>query len=1543
MTKTTNVLRIPCLLVLAFMTFLGLATSSVHADTYQYTIEAGSYEMVDAGDGYQEIRMEGFGQLLDPGKPKLPSRIFVVAIPPGARADSVEVVGNGLTELPGTYNITPAPMVSALDATESELEEIRATYDQTVEEAYASDEDYPITEGEFKNQGGYRKYNLVQVRFSPFQYRAKSGRLFSYSSATVTVNYSTASAVSSEEGVDAQGAGLIQDWLPEVEKQASEILENYDEAQGWYPAPAEGEIDSAIGLYEFVIITTEALVDAVQPLVDWEKSKGRTVYVATTTEIQTLYPTSDLQRAMRYWLRYRYPSTEWGITDVCLVGDLSHVPMRYCSPGGAGTSTVPTDLYYAELTDTDSLSWDDDWDGYFGEYGQDTIDFVQEVNVGRIPWSDFATVEAICLKIAEYDWSNYMSGYKNNVLFNMAYFWWDTDGAVLSELLLGRPEFSDMTPYRIYERSVYNPGSVTHRWSTYTANAYMTASYSPFVAHWASSTNYGFVNWLGHGSSVSASYHCGDGLSCWNFIHRDDTTSLDDDYPAIVYSDSCSTAYPDTNSLGRNVMKQGGVAFVGSSRVAYGAHGWNDPSDGNCESLHYEFATRVAGRYGVYTVGRCFRNALYMMTHSWGWDTSWLQAFEWTLFGSPDMRAAAAQPALPNLTYNYKPDWPYPIVPRSAGGATDMYCPVTATLPGNTSDTYLNWSWQNSGALAAPPARLYHYMDGYNYAYTPRTLAAGVSDTTMNWNYGPTIKGGRHTLWYEADGNEVVWESNEYDNCWGRQFVWSPLALSDDTPIYRSAGPDADAWGCGGVYFNNDGFSFYVNSVHPNKWWSAVGVLPYSSAADYDLRLYDIGDYTGSEAGFGGGYLEYSMGGGDDSDFVIVNDNTADAGTYTVGAINSNNNAYGYHIEEATSTKIYAGSNGPYSMSSTAVLDIYEYYMYPAGDYGFKLVQTAGTCDLGMSLYDDETVYCKKTEYMTGGYANTYGDGADEYMRVTIPDEGYHGLVVWKADSSDYAKTSTYNIKVGPCATPSALIGPSPANGATDVSVDTDLDWADSTDTEYYEVWLNEAGSGWVHLGNTETSSWSLPTLNEATHYDWFIAANNICGTRIYVYWDFTTEDNTAPTPNPMTWATEPYETSTSAISMVATTASDPTPPITYYFLFTSSPTGGTGGTSSGYISSTSYTDSGLLTNHQYGYRVYARDGSLNLTSPSGVSYDYTDIETPTGITFGTKTATSIQARSTNTPSGLTRGSSGLYIYNATAGTTSGWKQNNDLWNSTGLAPNTQYGFRATARNGDANQTGWSPTSYTYTLANAPVAASFSNITQTSIRANWTTNGNPAGTEYYCQNLTAGTGSGWTTATNWNSSGLSCGQSYTFRVRARNAEGTATDWVSLGSRSTLPCDEPPVIDDIAFEGCISELCTGGISVTAHDPEGGTLTYAYTPLNGGAIDGSGTDVAFNPPDSGPHPCPYRIEVEVTSSVTGLTDSEVIEITAHLAGDANGSGRVDILDKRLVRDAYGSVPGDANWDPQADVNCSGRVDILDKRVVRDQYGNTGCACP
>jgi len=64
------------------------------------------------------------------------------------------------------------------------------------------------------------------------------------------------------------------------------------------------------------------------------------------------------------------------------------------------------------------------------------------------------------------------------------------------------------------------------------------------------------------------------------------------------------------------------------------------------------------------------------------------------------------------------------------------------------------------------------------------------------------------------------------------------------------------------------------------------------------------------------------------------------------------------------------------------------------------------------------------------------------------------------------------------------------------------------------------------------------------------------------------------------------------------------------------------------------------------------------------------------------------------------------------------------------------------------------------------------------------TNGNPSDTRYFCENTTAGMNSGWTTDAFWDNTGLSPSTSYTYRVKARNANGVETAWVNLGTQST---------------------------------------------------------------------------------------------------------------------------------------------------------------
>lgn len=93
--------------------------------------------------------------------------------------------------------------------------------------------------------------------------------------------------------------------------------------------------------------------------------------------------------------------------------------------------------------------------------------------------------------------------------------------------------------------------------------------------------------------------------------------------------------------------------------------------------------------------------------------------------------------------------------------------------------------------------------------------------------------------------------------------------------------------------------------------------------------------------------------------------------------------------------------------------------------------------------------------------------------------------------------------------------------------------------------------------------------------------------------------DNTAPTPNPMTWASLPGAISDTAISMTATTATDDISSVEYLFECT---LGGSGCTSSGWQSSSSYTASSLAPNTSYTFQVTARDQAHNETAPSGAA-----------------------------------------------------------------------------------------------------------------------------------------------------------------------------------------------------------------------------------------------------------------------------------------------------------------------------------------------------
>jgi len=552
----------------------GTISVKIPIDTYEI-------ETTELGD---EISIKDFGHLSIPGKPNLPSKIFSIAIPPGAEVVDVSFELSESIILQGNYNIPPVSLPRVIGDENPEVyQQEQRTYEENYNSVYSSGNPYPSSAVEFVRTAGFRKYNLIDVRINPFTYYPLSGQLIYYPEVDVFVSYEFPEGLSTDD--------VMTDNIPKMEQRAEKIVFNYEQAKNWHPSGKTGR-----ETYDYVIITLDSLTSSVDSLVNWEESKGKSVNIVTTSWISSNYDGYDLAEKMRNFLRDKYPSNEWGIEDVCLIGHYDDVPMRRCEQN-TGYGKPETDYYYAELSLPDSESWDADGDHKYGE-NSDPIDFYAEVNVGRIPWSSSSTVSDICQKSV----------------------WSDTDNAVLMEEKIDQTWMADWTKIRMYEQG----------YSSYPSD--YDLNYNNVKSVW-SSGSYAFVDWAGHGSPTSCHVMYSKGSA---FVDTNTCNFLNDDYPSIVFADACSNSDTDYLNIGQAMLKQGAVGFLGATKVAYGMPGWNDPSDGSSQSMDYFFTTKVTS--GDYTQGEAHQWALLEMYTNNLWYYTKYEMFEWgALWGNPDL------------------------------------------------------------------------------------------------------------------------------------------------------------------------------------------------------------------------------------------------------------------------------------------------------------------------------------------------------------------------------------------------------------------------------------------------------------------------------------------------------------------------------------------------------------------------------------------------------------------------------------------------------------------------------------------------------------------------------------------------------------------------------------------------------------------------------------------------------------------------------------------------------------------------------------------
>jgi hypothetical protein len=274
----------------------------------------------------------------------------------------------------------------------------------------------------------------------------------------------------------------------------------------------------------------------------------------------------------------------------------------------------------------------------------------------------------------------------------------------------------------------------------------------------------------------------------------------------------------------------------------------------------------------------------------------------------------------------------------------------------------------------------------------PADMGPGV--TYFILNIGPNnVRGGRHTLEILHDDQNFVVESNENDNAWAHQFIFTPYMLTSSVAVTR--GPPPEIFGGTSsivdgsiIDYNSDGFRFSSSG-----WWNVVAMYSMGLEDDYDLGIYSPS--TGSENGFTGAlYRSYLLAGYLDA--VIVNGNTVGTQDYDVG-VNKFGGSSNFVIEHLISDPAWVGTDMTVSFGTDEYLKIWDTFI---GDTGWVTVAVTDSINSGVEfqvgwLEHDVTV----TNLSAASWQAMTDARGEIRLHKNFSTVGYYGLVLYRNPS----------------------------------------------------------------------------------------------------------------------------------------------------------------------------------------------------------------------------------------------------------------------------------------------------------------------------------------------------------------------------------------------------------------------------------------------------------------------------------------------------------------------------------------------------------------
>jgi len=355
----------------------------------------------------------------------------------------------------------------------------------------------------------------------------------------------------------------------------------------------------------------------------------------------------------------------------------------------------------------------------------------------------------------------------------------------------------------------------------------------------------------------------------------------------------------------------------------------------------------------------------------------------------------------PDFYHTTPGGWSSSLVPRNNATATEASCSVSATLDGGTSNTSLNIAVRNGRDDYSPAHVDRVYLDNSYVRWFSFASTAGHAWSFYNNAGAHNVRGGRHSLHDSLDWTDQVPELSEGNNSLFVQYVWSPLALAQESAIYRPSPPDRMAGTY--AYPNCDGFS-----LTNTGWWEVITVQPVSATADYDIRLHQ--DYTGSTAGFATTLASSNYGSGQ-PDWVILNRNLLGQQAWQVGVHNYDGETGGMYVERSGATTVSVTEGGSFSnqVPVNRFVDVWEL------NVGAEDLNKVWDLNLASPDAGDLNLVIYHSTLEKGGRSSSWLGSSNngtsaEHLQLSFPVAGYYALLVYKDDSAERLSTIDYTL-----------------------------------------------------------------------------------------------------------------------------------------------------------------------------------------------------------------------------------------------------------------------------------------------------------------------------------------------------------------------------------------------------------------------------------------------------------------------------------------------------------------------------------------------------